>query len=184
LEEDAEAERGLEAARRRVYESATHFERWQQLKRQFTESVERSQGRLQGLAAERERALEQAEAAEQEHSSVATQLEESAQHQQESSARLSELDAALNEQRRESAERQSALIALHRELTATEHRLKSLIELDERRAYFSEAVQTVMQRSQKPEDRESQIEDGGARIEEDDPQSNSTHRVDRTPHSC
>src|SRR5205823_3538377 len=47
LDQDQAAEQSLEAARQRVYESATHLERWRQLRRQFTESVERSQARLQ-----------------------------------------------------------------------------------------------------------------------------------------
>jgi len=149
LDQDAEAEQRLEAARQRVYQSATHLERWRQLKRQFADSVERNQTRLQGLAAERGRATSQAATAEQERVSLVAKLEESAQQQQAISRQFAEVESRLGAERGAGASATAALGSLHRDLTATEHRLKSLLELDERRAYFSEAVQTVMSRGRR-----------------------------------
>jgi chromosome segregation protein len=151
MNEDAGAERELEVARRSSLESATHLERWRQLQRQFAEAVERSEAKLRGLAAERARALGQAQTAAREQARIAAQIEERARERAETGQRLQEITAARDEQRRASAARQTSLASLHRDLTAAEHRLQSLIELDERRAYFSEAVQTVMSRARQGE---------------------------------
>jgi len=147
LDQEAAAEQRLEEARQEVYRQATHLERWRQLRRQFGEAVERNQGQMRGLAAERERALAQSARADEERAALGARLAESAGREQTLASRLADLATVLDARRRESGESQAALAALHRDLTATEHRLKSLMELDERRAYFSEAVQTVMHRS-------------------------------------
>jgi chromosome segregation protein len=144
LEKDAESESKLEEARKKVYESVTHFERWRQLKRQFTDTVDRSQARLSGLSAEGQRAAAQALAARQQHTGVTEELEETSHKQARISSELSEISDTLIElrQKRESCE--NNLSVLQNDLTATEHRLISLNELDQRRAYFSEAVQALM----------------------------------------
>jgi chromosome segregation protein len=146
LERDAVSEQKLEEARKKVYESLTHLERWRQLRRQFADSVERSQSRLQGLDAERERALGQAEAAQTRHAELKGSFEEKTLKQQRVSQDLNDIAASLARLRQLGEERQLNLSELQRDLTATEHRLKSLSELDQRRASFSEAVQALMMR--------------------------------------
>jgi len=145
-ERDTEAERTLEEARKKVYDSGTHLERWRQLKRQFTDAVERCNNRLTGLATEHERATAQAEAAREQHAQLSFSVEERAERHQRVGEELAETTAELGVTRRQREEKQSKLSALQRELTATEQRLKSLAQLDEQHSYFSEAVQALFSR--------------------------------------
>lgn len=147
-ERDSGAEGKLEDARKQLYENTTTLERWRQLKRQFTEAVERAQNRLTGLATERERAITQAQAAEERSAELRLKFEETTLQQQNTAEELSSVTAQLNQHRQTRETKQAALNALQRQLTAAEQRLKSLQELDERRTYFSEAVQLLMQNQQ------------------------------------
>src|SRR5262249_15269516 len=122
-------------------------ERWRQLKRQFTESVDRCGARINGLASEYERARTQAQAAQEQYAKLTEEAEIISIRQQEFATSLSELSERLAEMRRTREERQAKLTALQHEMTGAEQRLKSLVEVDERRAYFSEAVQALMRHS-------------------------------------
>jgi chromosome segregation ATPase len=144
LQGDAEAERGLEDARKRVVECVTALERWKQLQRQFTDSVDRCDNRLTGLGAEAERAQTQARDAQEQFACLNETLEVTTLRQQQTAARLADAVEQLDAARRQRDERQARLAALQRDLTAAEQRLKSLSEIDERRSYFSEAVQALM----------------------------------------
>lgn len=141
---DADAERRLEDSRKRVVERVTTLERWRQLQRQFTDSVDRSKTRLEGLARERERALAQSEAAEDQFEKLSEEREIITLRQQQTSERLSETVEELQTARRLRETYQTRLTALNREFTATEQRMKSLGQIDQRKSYFSEAVQALM----------------------------------------
>ncbi|HKQ89986.1 MAG TPA: AAA family ATPase [Blastocatellia bacterium] len=144
---DAQSERKLEEARKIVYDCVTNLERWRQLKRQFTESVDRCGARINGLAAEYDRAKTQAQAAQEQYAKLTEEAEIISIRQQEFAASMSEVSDRLAEMRRTREERQTRLTSLQHELTGAEQRLKSLVEVDERRAYFSEAVQALMKHS-------------------------------------
>ncbi|MFN0084769.1 MAG: chromosome segregation protein SMC [Blastocatellia bacterium] len=144
---DAEAESRLEEARKKVVETVTTLERWRQLLRQFTDSVDRSGVRLTGLRLERERAQSQEQTAGENLAGVNESLEVAAIKQEQVAESLARAGAELAEQWRVRDERQSALAARQRELTGVEHRLGSLSQIDDRRTYFSESVQTVMEHS-------------------------------------
>lgn len=144
---DAQSERKLEEARKIVYDCVTNLERWRQLKRQFTESVDRCQARINGLAAEDERARTQAQAAQEQYAKLTEEADIISIRQQEFGASLSEVSDRLAEMRRTREERQSRLTALQHEMTGAEQRVKSLVEVDERRSYFSEAVQALLKHS-------------------------------------
>jgi chromosome segregation protein len=144
---DAQSERKLEEARKIVYDCVTNLERWRQLKRQFTESVDRCGSRINGLAAEYERARTQAQAAQEQYAKLTEEADIISIRQQEFAASLSEVSDRLAEMRRTREERQTKLTSLQHEMTGAEQRLKSLVEVDERRAYFSEAVQALMKHS-------------------------------------
>ncbi len=146
LEKDAESERKLEDARKNVYECVTHLERWRQLKRQLIDTVDRSRSRLQGLSTEMERAAAQAQATQDQQVRLTESLEETSLKQQNISREIAEVNNKLAELRLIREEGQNNLSTLQRDFTAAEHRLKSLKELDQRRAYFSEAVQALMTR--------------------------------------
>ncbi|NOT59884.1 MAG: hypothetical protein HOP19_06620, partial [Acidobacteria bacterium] len=141
---DTDAEGQLEGTRKQLYEATSSLERWRQLKRQFTESVDRAERRLQGLATERERAAQQAQTAEERSAELKVQYEETSIKQQTTSEQLATVTATLNQQRQLRETRQNELNQLHRQLTASEQRLRSLSDLDDRRTYFSEAVQLLM----------------------------------------
>ncbi|MBL8187266.1 MAG: chromosome segregation protein SMC [Acidobacteria bacterium] len=142
-EQDAEADKRLEEARKAVYENATTLERWRQLKRQFTESVDRCEARLKGLATERDRAAAQAETARKQHEELSLTVEEITQRQLQVGEELATTTSELSLDRRSRDEKQTRLTNLQRELTTVEQRLKSLIQLREQHSYFSEAVQAI-----------------------------------------
>jgi chromosome segregation protein len=140
---DAAAEEQLEAQRQQVYETATRLERWRQLRQQFTEAVERNLTRLDGLRLERERAIAQAQTARDRYAALRASLEELETRQHHVAAQLSAVAEQLVELRRQRDERQHQLSQTQSALTATEQRLQSLTQIDERRTYFSEAVQVL-----------------------------------------
>ncbi len=144
MRRDADAERSLEEARRHVVECSTTLERWRQLERQFTDSVDRAVTRLTGLANERERAQAQAQGAQDQFARLNEDLEATSLRQQQAAARIAETVESLQQARQVRETLQTRLAALHRELTASEQRAKSLSEIDERRTNFSEAVQALM----------------------------------------
>ena len=146
-EQDAEAEKKLEAARKNVYENATTLERWRQLKRQFTESVDRCEARLKGLTTERDRASAQAETARRQHEELTTTVTEITERQSQVGEELATTTSELAIARRSRDEKQTRLSSLQRELTTVEQRLKSLTQLKEQHSYFSEAVQAIFNHS-------------------------------------
>jgi chromosome segregation protein len=147
-QQDQGVEGRLEEARKAAYEAGTLLERWRQLHRQFTESVDRSSEKIRGLGVEKERAHDQSRSATERYEELQQRVAESELRHEETGQRLEELLASLMVRRQRREELQKELNRLQRELTATEHRLRSLTELDQRRAYFSEAVQALARRDQ------------------------------------
>ncbi|MCI0661712.1 MAG: hypothetical protein L0220_11610, partial [Acidobacteria bacterium] len=146
MDQDSNAESELEAARKQVYECVTFHERWRQSKRQLVDSVERSQARHNGLVAERERAIDVDRTTEQQHIKLSASMDDDSQQQQKIAADLSGINETLNALRQSRQESQEKLSSLERDLSATEHRLKSLTEIERGKAYFSEAVQALLNR--------------------------------------
>ena len=144
--QDQEVERGLEEARRATYESGTHLERWRQLQRQFTESVDRCLSRIEGLQAERERAISQSLSATERHQSLEQESGEVELRHQSLVEEQAHVTEELTGIRRQQTERQEQWTSLQRRIAADGHRLQSLRELEERRAYYSEAVQVLLTR--------------------------------------
>lgn len=145
---DQEAESRLEERRRLAYESMTQLERWRQLNRQYTDSVDRSQERLRGLMLEKERAHEQSRQSVERHENLTNEVAEFELRHDETGRRLEELIGILEGQRQSRERLQSQLNTLQVDQTATEHRLRSLTELDLGRAYFSESVQAIVKEGQ------------------------------------
>lgn len=143
IDRDTEAEKKLEEARKKVYENGTNVERWRQLKRQFTESVDRSVSRLNGLSLERQRASTQAETAREQHAELTVIVEQMTERQQLTSEDLATTASELAFARKTRDEKQARLSSLQHDQTAAEQRVKSLTQLDEQHSYFSEAVQAL-----------------------------------------
>ncbi len=144
LVSDAEAERLLEETRDALYAATTHLERWRHLHHQFSEAVDRSSQRLDGLTLERERTESQAETNVEQRHQLSTHRADIEKRQADADSQLMHLETELDSRRAERAERAQTLSATERELNAAQHRLGSLAELDARHAYFSEAVQLLL----------------------------------------
>ncbi len=142
--QDEQIEKELEFAQRRVTEAATQQERWNQLVRQFTDAVERSERTLAGLTTEQHRAAEQASTLAAEQHEITQRLLTQAQQQAERKERRAALYALLQVKNQEAAQLEAELQRQQKEFTALDQRLKSLLELDERRANFSEPVQAII----------------------------------------
>jgi chromosome segregation protein len=145
LATDTEAEARLEAARANLYQTTTHLERWRQLHRQFGDAVERAGQRVDGLRAEEERTRSQAVANESEQNRLREQLTDADTRQAETSSRLDETVLKVSRLREARVQQGETHANIQRDLTATEHRLKSLAEFDQRHAYFSDAVQMLLE---------------------------------------
>ncbi|MEP7271498.1 MAG: AAA family ATPase, partial [Acidobacteriota bacterium] len=152
---DAEAERHLEQARTTLYETTTHLERWRQLQRQFAEGVDRCEQRMRGLRMEQERAEGQSRANDEQGAQFASLLMDGERRQRDTTSQLETTEAQLVTNREERTRQGQSLATLQREAAATEHRLRSLAELDERHAYFSEAVQRLLRVGEGEGDAES-----------------------------
>ena len=145
LATDAEAENRLDAARAKLYQTTTHLERWRQLQRQFGDAVDRAEQRVSGLRAEEERTRAQAAANEAEQNRLNEQLAGTDSRQEQTSSLLAETVREVGSLRQARIEHAESHAGLQRDLSATEHRLNSLVELDRRHAYFSDAVQLLLE---------------------------------------
>lgn len=147
--QDQFTEKQLEVAQRNVTEMATQRERWSQLVRQFTEARERSQKTLNGLKAEQVRTTEQATKVKEEYEVAKERLRLTEEDHQQTLNELSQVRELLASKQVILKEQEVNLTALQKKLTEIEQRLKSLVELDDRRAYFSETIQAIIQEAKK-----------------------------------
>lgn len=145
--QDQQTEQQLDSAQRQVTEAATHQERWHQLVRQFTEAGERAQKNLLGLNTEQQRTATQEQTIAQDRASTAQRVEQFEIEQTVIAEQFSQAQITLNEKQATAQVQAKVLQQRQKEFLALDQRLKSLHELDERKAYFSETVQAVMQAS-------------------------------------
>lgn len=143
-ESDLSAEEELKELRQAIYESATQMERWRQLRRQFTDAVERHQQKLSGSAIEKERASLQLSATQEQVTSLTAQLDEAQTIHQKTLAQLQSADQSLQHLYTERESVQEAFLSQQKSLTSSEYRLNSLLELDQRKSAFTEAVQEIL----------------------------------------
>ena len=140
-ERSTEAE--LENIQTKVTEGATMRERWRQLVKQFTETVNRCQRQLDGLSVEGSRAVEQEGAFSTALKKLAEGIYQVENNYLISATSLTQAEVLLQAK----VEKQLQLNALtskaRLDFTTIEQRYKSLLELDEQRAYFSSAVQAI-----------------------------------------
>ncbi len=146
---DDQIEKDLEHLQRRVTEAATQQERWKQLVQQFTDAVERAQRALNGLSLEQQRATEQVIKNEEELTVIALRIQTLDQQQDDLLQQQATFREMLRQKHAEAEGLNQTLAALQQRFTTTDQRLKSLLELEEKRAYFSEPVQAIIQASQK-----------------------------------
>ncbi len=142
-------EKQLEMAQRQVTEAATHRERWSQLARQFADAVDRCQKTITGLATEQQRATEQAQKINQEQGAALEILSQTEQEHGRIRDDLFQIKQQLSLKQVAVRDSENKLNHLQKQSLTVEQRHKSLLELDERRAYFSETVQAIIQESKK-----------------------------------
>jgi len=142
-------EKDLEVAQKRLTESATHRERWKQLVHQFTDAVERATRTLAGLKTELQRTHEQADKINLEWVEISEKLQDQEIEQERRSVQHSRLLDQYHQNKTTCSLLESKHKQLEQQITATDQRLKSLLELDEKRAYFSQPVQAIIQASKK-----------------------------------
>ncbi len=140
---DRAIEAALTEAQAKRTENATLRERWRQLVRQFTEACERCQRQIEGLEIERQRANTQSQNLTSEAQKSVENITEIEIKQAELSATLTAVTSLIAQLNSDEQVTQQALAELRNKLTAAEQRLKSLQELDDQKAYYSEAVQAI-----------------------------------------
>ena len=140
---DRAIEAALTEAQAKRTENATLRERWRQLVRQFTEACERCQRQIEGLEVERERASNQSRSLTSEAQKSAENIGEIEIKHAELSAALTGITSIIAQLSSDEQVTQQGLAELRNKLTAAEQRLKSLQELDDQKAYYSEAVQAI-----------------------------------------
>ncbi len=146
--QDDQAEKQLELKQRNVTEAATQHERWKQLGQQFLDAVERANRSLTGLTTERQRAAEQASRSAEELQSTEQRVFQIEQEQEDLRAQQNTVGQLLQQKTITTEELDRTFQETQKIFTTTDQRLKSLLELDEKRAYFSEPVQALMLASQ------------------------------------
>jgi chromosome segregation protein len=107
--------------------------------------VDRAEQRITGLRAEEERTLAQAAANETEQNRLNQELADMESRQAQTTSLLAETVREVGALRQTRVEHGEIHANLQRDLNATEHRLTSLIELDQRHAYFSDAVRLLLE---------------------------------------
>ena len=140
---DRAIEAALTEAQAKRTENATLRERWRQLVRQFTEACERCQRQIEGLEVERERASNQSRSLTSEAQKSAENIGEIEIKHAELSNALTGITSIIAQLSSDEQVTQQGLAELRNTLTAAEQRLKSLQELDDQKAYYSEAVQAI-----------------------------------------
>lgn len=147
FQQQSQADRAIEVAlteaQAKRTENATLRERWRQLVRQFTEACERGQRQLEGLEVERQRASNQSQNLVAEAQKNSENIGEIEIKHTELANTLSALSAVITQLNHDEQVTQQTLAELKNKLTAAEQRLKSLQELDDQKAYYSEAVQAI-----------------------------------------
>jgi chromosome segregation protein len=139
----SQAELEIEEARAELLKSTAVAERLREIARQLEGTLERLAIQAEGLAREGERA--QAQFAERKNEAEALELDLSAIRQhiaRLNSERETAVDAVVAGHEAVS-DTEAELMRVRDENSRTRHRLESLKELDERRAYYSSAVQRI-----------------------------------------
>jgi chromosome segregation protein len=145
--QDDQIEKELERKQRNVTEAATQHERWNQLGQQFLDAVERANRSLAGLTIERQRAAEQAFRSAEELQATEQRVFQIEEEQGDLREQQTAAGSLVQQRTTASQELDRTFQEAQKTFTTTDQRLKSLVELDEKRAYFSEPVQAVIQAS-------------------------------------
>jgi chromosome segregation protein len=144
------AETVIESARGELLKQTAMAERLREIARQLEGTLERLSQQAEGLAREGERAAHQHAERKREAEAFSHELSSAREHVIRLQAeRETAVDAVVRGHEAVS-DTEAELTRVRDEFSRTTHRLESLKELDERRAYYSQAVQMVFSPSETP----------------------------------
>jgi chromosome segregation protein len=148
----ASAETEIESARAELLQHTAIAERLREIARQLAGTIERLATQSEGLAREGERATAQhaERVAESEH--FAAELASAREHIAHLNAEREQAVHAVVKGHEAVSDTEAELTRVRDEDSRTRHRLESLKELDQRRAYYSSAVQLLFSPAEAPRD--------------------------------
>ena len=148
----ASAETEIESARAELLQHTAIAERLREIARQLAGTIERLATQSEGLAREGERAAAQhaERVAESEH--FAAELASAREHIAHLNAEREQAVHAVVKGHEAVSDTEAELTRVREEDSRTRHRLESLKELDQRRAYYSSAVQLLFSPAEAPRD--------------------------------
>ena len=148
----ASAETEIESARAELLQHTAIAERLREIARQLAGTIERLATQSEGLAREGERAAAQhaERVAESEH--FAAELASAREHIAHLNAEREQAVHAVVRGHEAVSDTEAELTRVREEDSRTRHRLESLKELDQRRAYYSSAVQLLFSPAEAPRD--------------------------------
>jgi chromosome segregation protein len=148
----ASAETEIESARAELLQHTAIAERLREIARQLAGTIERLATQSEGLAREGERASAQhaERVAESEH--FAAELASAREHIAHLNAEREQAVHAVVKGHEAVSDTEAELTRVRDEDSRTRHRLESLKELDQRRAYYSSAVQLLFSPAEAPRD--------------------------------
>jgi chromosome segregation protein len=146
------AEADIEKARAELLKQTAFSERLREIARQLDSTLERLSLQAEGLAREGERAASQFAEKKTEAAKFSDEIGASRSHiAQLNGEREAAVDAVVQGHEAVS-DTEAELSRVRDEYSRTRHKLESLQELDQRRAYYSPAVQLIFSRSDAPRD--------------------------------
>jgi chromosome segregation protein len=144
LTELQQAEQQLETFRSQLLATLSKAERLRHNKHQIEDSIKRTLLRQESLATEGQRAAERRRANDETYERLHQSLQQRTAQLATLMDNLAEVETQRREQQRTVSSNQKLLEDLTRQLARVQDRLVTLTQLDERRAYFSTAVQQLL----------------------------------------
>jgi chromosome segregation protein len=148
----ATAEAEIENARAELLKHTAVAERLREIARQLEGTLERLGVQAEGLAREGERAAAQYAERKAEADSFSTQSDAAREHIATLNAERERAVDAVVQGHEAVSDTEAELTRVRDEYSRTKHRLESLKELDDRRAYYSSAVQMMFAKESAPRD--------------------------------
>lgn len=148
----ATAEMEIEAARAELLQHTAVAERLREIARQLEGTIERLGTQSEGLAREGERAAAQYAERKTEAERFGLEIASAREHIAQLNAEREIAVHAVVQGHEAVSDTEAEMTRVREESSRTRHRLESLKELDERRAYYSSAVQLLFTQTETPRD--------------------------------
>jgi chromosome segregation protein len=140
-----QVEGALNELRQKLLEETNNTANLRNARRQIEDSLDRVDQQLKKLSGERERTLARRAELENQHALLSEEIGQDRTRVDALTEQAAQLSAALKQAQAAKLAQARELAALERELLASDERLASLVELDQRHAYYSQAVQHLFE---------------------------------------